>query len=298
MNRYLILIASFSMLISSCSQDEYSSLDDSIKGKAVTGLIMENTSRTYLDNNQDVIWNDGDAISIFGNTGYHYHYALKDGSGTTSANFEYINTVGSADGNTTEYNYAVYPFSNNHLLLADNKISVDVSSWAMQYYVESTFENEKAFMTGKSLNTVFPFYNAQSLARVELSSVVPGSYSISSISFHSETLALNGTAVINMTEDKPVLVCTDTENESCKTNTLLCSPQIMLTDSPKYFYIVMPSATYKDLTLTIRGTNKMDKSDLFWSVTLDEDVTFNRSSIKRFTKQFEAVDFSGEILPD
>lgn len=292
MNYKVILWVILSLLMNACSQES----DNVEELSIIQGQIMDASSRTYLDNGK-IIWKAGDAISVFLKTGFHQCHDLSAGDGTSSATFSYRSTI---EENTEKLDchYAVYPFSNNYVLNNDNTISVDLSSWATQNYTENTFEDDKAFMTGKSTSITFPFYNAQSLARVKLSSVVPGSFSISSVSFTSPSAALNGNAVIDMTQEKPILVLEDTNVEACRTNTLVCASNIILTDEPTEFYVLMPSGTYSDLTLTVKGFNEMDGSALSWSKTYNYDITFQRSVIETFNHKFEAVDFSGEIKPD
>ena len=226
---------------------------------------------------------------------FHNCYNLSDGANTTSATFspgEYVGTC-----NARDCHYAIYPFSKDYVLNDNNTVSFDLSSWAMQNYTEGTFEDDKSFMTGKSTNTTFGFYNASSMARVKLSSVVPGSYSISSVSFTSASKALNGQAVIDMTKEKPAIECAETEDESCHTNTLVCSSNIILTNEPTEFYILMPANTYSDLVMTVKGINEMNGDELSLRKEYS-DITFRRSVIETFNYQFSAVDFSGEINPD
>ena len=292
MNYKTILCATLSMIMSACSQDT----EKLEEAGNIQGWIMDTSSRTYLNDNK-VIWKEGDAISVFIKTGFHNRYDLSQGEGTTTATFSPGEYVGPCVARG-DYHYAIYPFSSKHVLDETHTLSVDLSSWAMQNYTEGTFEDDQSFMTGKSTNTTFPFYNAHSLARVKLSSVVPGSYSISSDSFTSASAALKGQATINMKEDRPVITCTQTDNESCHTNTLVCSSKIILTNEATEFYILMPTNTYGDLVLTVKGINEMEGTELSWSKEYNYDITFERSKIETFNHQFEAVDFSGEIKPD
>lgn len=290
-NKVILPAILLSVLASACTQDS-EKLEEL---GAIQASIMESSSRTYLDNGK-VIWKSGDAISVFIKTGYHHCYNLSSGAGTATATFSPGGEVGDCSARE-DYHYAIYPFSQNHVL-TDNTVSVDLSSWATQNYTEGTFEDDQSFMTGKSSNTTFNFYNAHSMARVNLSSVVAGSYSISSVSFTSQSAALNGKAEIDMTAERPVVVCTETNDESCHTNTLVCSSKVVLTDKATEFYILMPSGTYSDLVLTVTGVNEMEGTELSWSKTYNEDITFSRSVIETFNHQFDAVDFSGEIKPD
>lgn len=282
----------FISLLASCSEG----LEHINESQQFQGVILESSSRTYLDNG-NVIWKNSDAISVFLSSGFHHCYELSNGEGTNTATFSYKQSVGTS--NKLDCHYAIYPFSDSHILNDDKSISLDLSSWATQNYTENSFEDDQSVMTGKSTTTVFPFYNANSLARVKLSSVVPGSYSISSVSFTSASAALNGKAIINMANEKPFLMFTENNEKACRTNTLVCTSDIILTDEPICFYILMPVGTYNDLTLTINGIDEMNnRTEFTWSKAYNEDITFSRSMIETFNHKFDAVDFSGEIKPD
>ena len=291
MNHKVVLSCIFSMLMCACSHD----VDYGDESGRIQGQIMEPSSRTYLDGGK-VIWKANDAISVFTPNGFHYQCVLTSGENTSNATFLYQSVIQSS-GHGPSVNYAVYPFSVNHNLNDGHTIDVDLISWKEQTYTENSFEDDKSFMTGKSADTSFPFYNTHSLARVRLSSVVPGAYSISSVSLSSQSAVLNGKATIDMTVERPILVLEETDEVSCKTNTLVCNDDVVLTDETIDFYILMPAGDYSDLTLTVTGVNELESSSVTWSKTYS-NITFQRSMIETFTHQFAALDFSGQIKPD
>lgn len=291
MNSKVIMLAISSILIGSCSQDS----DYFEETETIQGQIMESSSRTYLDNGQ-VFWKASDAISIFLKKGFHQQWELSSGENTTTATFNFKKSIGNCQ--ELDCHYAIYPFSGEYTLNADQTIEVDLTSWAEQNYTEDSFEDDKSFMTGKTENLNIPFYNAHSLAKVNLSTDVPGSYSITSVSFTSSSTALNGKAVIDMTKDKPIVSLAETDEASNKTNTLKCTSGIILEVEPKAFYILMPTGTFNKLTLNVEGVNELDGTPMSWSKTYDEEITFKRSLIETFELVFEADDFSGSINPD
>ena len=289
MRHFLLLLAIASAMVS-CSQDMFDA-EEVNEIEVFTGQMMDGFSRTCLDDNNNVNWESDDKISIFLKTGYHHEYKVKDGVGTNSATFEYVSKV--ADGCPKfDSHYAIYPFNANCQISDDKLLTVDFSSWATQTYQEGTFESGKSIMTGKSSNTNFPFKNANALVRVELSSVVPGSYSISSITLSSSE-ALNGPGVIDLSVDDPIVTFTGTE-DAHKSNTLRITEPILLEEEPVYFYILVPAKTYSDFTITINGMNEMEGTPLSWTKTLN-NVNCLRSKITYLPKIFEAVDFSGSL---
>ena len=290
MNHKVFLSFIFSLLMCACSQDtDYEGEFEKIQGK-----IMDFSSRTYL-NGRDVIWKADDAISVFAKNGYHYRYELTDGANTTNATFQYQSAI-QRGGTKPNDNYAIYPFSANHKLNDGHTIDVDLTFWKEQTYTANSFEDDKSFMTGKSGNLSFPFYNSHSLARVKLSSVIPDVYRITSVSFSSETTILNGKATIDMTVERPILVLKEPESPddaSYKTNTLVCNDGVVLTDAPIDFYILMPVSVHDNLKLTVTGTNLLDGSPLDWSKSYS-NITFKRSLYEEFNCMLPVI-FSGNI---
>ena len=288
MRNVLLLFAIVSMM-TSCSQDILP-VDEVNESEVFTGQLMDAFSRTSIDANNKVIWQFDDEISIFTKPGYHQQWKVKEGAGTASAKFEFVSSLEKTSA--FDSHYALYPFNENYEISEDKQVTIDLSSWANQVYQEGTFESGKSVMTAKSATMNLPFLNASSLVRVELKSVVPGSYSISSITLSSSE-ALNGPGVIDLSVDKPIVTITGTE-DAHKSNTLQIAQPVLLEDIPVVFYILVPAKKYSDLTLTIIGTNEMDGTPLDWSYTM-YDVICNRSKIRPIEKEFKAVDFSGSL---
>lgn len=287
--KHFLLLLTFSAIIASCSQDILP-VDEMNESQMFTGQMMDCFSRTGIDANNKVIWHSDDEISIFTNTGYHQQWKVKEGTGTASATFEYVSYLGT----TTAFDshYALYPFSANYQISENKQVIVDLSSWANQVYQEGTFESGKSVMTAKSTTMNLPFLNANSLIRVKLGSKVPGSYSISSITLSSSE-ALNGPGVIDLSVEKPIVTLTGTANEH-KCITLQCSESVMLGVEEVDFYILVPAKTYSDMTVTITGTNEMDRTSLNWT---SEPLTVpcNRNEITTLPKTFDPVEFSGSL---
>lgn len=282
------------MLMMGCSQTDIPLIKERHFDE-IKGIIMEPISRTIMGSDGSVLWEAEDCISVFLSTGFHHKYILTEGQKTASGKFTFSESISDSPKQTSHY--AVYPFNESNSLNAEGKISVNISSWANQTYSENSLEIDNAFMTGKSTNTNFAFYNATSMARFELSSNVPGSFSISSISLSSDSKFLNGNGSIDMTKDKPLIECIGSE-ETNKMNTLTCAKSVILTEQPTYFYILVPPADYSDLKITIRGTDELNGTDLLWEKTLEQTTTFERSKYKRIEKIFKASDFSGNIESD
>lgn len=283
------------MTMIGCSQDELQNIE--VAESAVTATISDAaTTRTMMDADGKVLWLSGDDISLMLKAGYHNRYVVSGAVNSNATTFaQDPSTAEIALNKVLPSHYAVYPYNSGITVSDDaNSLTVDVSGWANQSYTEGTFEDDKAIMTAKSTNLNLAFKNAFSLFEFKLSSKVSGSYSISSISVTSAAHALNGTATIDMSLTEPYLACTGTAAEN-KTNTLSLSSPIMLTQTPKAFYLLVPVGTYEpnDLTITFAGTNELDGTPISKSVNPTFEVECFRSKKTTINKVFEAVEFSG-----
>ena len=285
----------------SCSQDEFPQME-LVKNHVTATITDAAASRTAMGDGGKVLWLAGDDISLVLKSGWHSRYVV---SGAVNSN----STTFSPDLSTEEYNwnatlsgnFGIYPYNSNYsVTVSDNSEILHVdANWENQLYVEGTFEDDKAIMTAKSSSRTFSFTNAFSLLNIQLKAEVSGSYSVSSISVSSNSWPLNGTATIDMSIDKPALVCTGSTDFS-KTNTLSISEPVILTKNPTNFYLLVPARTYEanDLTIHVTGKNLMDDIDLDWSCTMSNPVPCYRSKVTTLTHTFKAVDFSGSTEGD
>ena len=301
MNRLNFLFGLCAMFfMASCTQDEVHDLDSVCK--KITATISDGVStRTSLGEGGKVLWLQDDDISLMLKTGYHTRYVVSGAVNSNSTDFSYDNTTPSIElGKSPSCHYALYPYNVGYTLADDlNTITVDVGDWKNQIYTAGSFEDDKAVMTAKSTNYNLAFKNAFSLLNVQLSSDVPGSFSVSEISVTSKNHALNGTATLDMSLEKPYLVCTGTSDDN-KTNILSLTTPVVLTQTPKDFYLLIPAATYEadDLTIKVKGNNEMDDTNMDWSYTMTVDVECIRSKVTTLPKQFEAESFSGSTEGD
>ena len=286
-----------------CSSDELT--DCRTLEKDVSASISDGVdTRTSLGDGGKVLWLSGDDISLISKFGYHNRYVVSGAVNSSSTDFSYDKQTPEIDMEIEEElssHYAIYPYSAGYKFAENlHTINVDLSGWANQQYVAGTFEDDKAIMTAKSSNMNLSFRNAYSLLCIRLNAEISGSYDVSYISVTSKANALNGEATIDMSVDKPELVCKVTSAEN-KTNQLSFSKPVKLTQTPTNFYLLVPAKTYavKDLTINVMGKNLMDDEDYNWSTTNnDYDVECFRSKVTTLTKEFKAGTFSGSTDGD
>ena len=122
MKKYILPFMSIAMLmaIASCSSSDDAVIDNSAEGKLVkmtfTATQESNVgTRTALENT-NVIWKDGDKISVFDqydDTKYNHEFTLSSGDHSTSGSF-----TGEVYNQNTTF-YAVYPYTVGAILVYD-----------------------------------------------------------------------------------------------------------------------------------------------------------------------------------
>ena len=175
MKKYILPFMSIAMLmaISSCSSSDDEVAENSAEGKLVqmtfTATQESNVgTRTALDN-KNVIWKEGDKISVFDGVGtnYNHEFSLSSGNGSTTGSFN----GGVYNQNTTFY--AVYPYTVGAKLEVDTDTNKDYVSGitlpSTQTAYENSFDPNAALMIAKSSdNNTFNFLNVVSLVKVKI----------------------------------------------------------------------------------------------------------------------------------
>lgn len=287
------------MALIGCSQEEQQFWVNETN-ESFSGVMEVNESRTTLGDDGKVVWSEADAISIFKKSGYHQKYQVENG-GSIEATFKYAGESARHGLDLTQ-NYSVYPYSAGHTLTEAGVFTLDLSSLATQNYTENSFEDEKSVMTAKSTDTNLFFYNALSMIRFKLWSEVPGDYRIASITLTSASNILNGTATVDMSEDKPVAKFTAGEY----TTSLSCADPVVLEAGGSLvegvatgghdFYMMVPAGTFaaEDLTIRIEGTDG-NGNGLVYEVEYPEELTLERSKIFTIYKKFSEEVWTGSI---
>ena len=107
-------------------------------------------TRTYLRNDKQVVWGEGDALSVFDARGINQPFELTNGFGKTTAKFEGIVTPRSV----TKY-YAVYPYSESYAISDGTVTGVVLPS--SQTAVAGGFDKAAAIMTCHTTSGNLPF---------------------------------------------------------------------------------------------------------------------------------------------
>lgn len=285
-------------VLASCSNEE-NIVSPVEEAEQFVAVIAEGESRTSLDgtDGKGVLWSTGDNLTIFRKNAYNYKYILATGEDTKNATFKYGDEYVADKGTVTGIDkyYAVYPYDKSITINNNKEVTVTIPS--TQEYQKGTYDPKAAFMFAESTSTTLSFKKANALLKVVLAKM-PGDddYVITSVVLSSDN-ALSGTATIGMTGDEsnriPEVKILDTGGKSL---TLNCGEGVTvdkekLTDAVAVFYLVVTPGTYKNLKITLNGTNGYKKE-----LTIPSgESTFGRNEIITIQHVCGSEDFTGDI---
>ena len=266
-------------------------------------VVAEGGTRTVLDGNA-VKWDGEDALAIFRKTGkgINTKYVLKTIDSEGKATFKYGNEYsGDALSANLDYNYAVYPYSNNITMTTAGIVNVTIPEKQTYTTVTTgsgdatvttpTFDPAAAFMFAANDGTALKFKNAHALLKIALTKM-PGDddYSITSIKLSSTTGKLSGNATIKMENGEPKIEISGTTGKNlqldCENGVLVNS---LDASKPAVFYLVVTPGTYSDLKLTLTGSNYTKE------LVLPENLNIARNNIVTIQHTCGSDDFTGEI---
>ena len=164
-----------------------------------------NGTRTDMGDDNSVLWNEGDLVSVFNKTTDNLEYEAVDIDGTTAT---LKRKSGMRGTKQFDENYAIYPYDAT-ATLANGVLSTSIAS-TQTYDAENDLQY--AVMVAKSSNTAFAFQNATSLLRCHLNSIIGGT-TLTSIKVVSATKEIAGQVEIDMNEDTPIAVAVNGVNE-------------------------------------------------------------------------------------
>ena len=189
----------------------------------------------------EILWEEGDVISLFNENGTPMNYSLTDGAGSTSGTF-------AADGEPkTGYSYAIYPVVSGQV----SGTSVPVTVASAQTYLAGGFSAEypMAAMTGDGMNFTF-----ENLATV-LSLSLQGDAVVRSVTVEAVGgEGLSGAATVDFSGEIPSLSATEGASASV---TLDCgeSGVALSADAATEFTFVVIPGEYSGLKVSVTDMN-------------------------------------------
>ncbi len=216
--------------------------------KVFTAVIDDNTSvgtKTSLDNEGNVLWKQGDQVSIFAGSTINEQYQVTDESdGETSASLYQVTSPGFVAGTDINNNVAFYPYAAaTTISKSGNAYTIKkVNLPAIQNYVEASFGNgafPMAAVTTSTTDMKLKFKNVLGGLKLQLK----GTATIASISItgNNNEILCGAAEVTASNTSTPTISLTDA---TAKTVTLDCGNGVQLNlETPTFFIIALPPMT-------------------------------------------------------
>ncbi|MBQ7254325.1 MAG: hypothetical protein IJS30_06605 [Bacteroidales bacterium] len=220
-------------------------------------IAME--TKTSLDSYGNVLWKQGDQVSIFAGSTINEHYQVTDASeGRTAAAFSRVESPGFVAGGEIPNNVAFYPYAATTGIAkrgGGTYLISDVTLPATQYYANVSFGNgafPMAAVTSSASDYNLKFKNILGGLKLQLK----GTAAITSVSITGNNdEVLCGAAEVAVADGSlPSISLTDA---SAKTVTLDCGNGVQLSETAATaFIIALPPMTMTGgFTVTVTGTD-------------------------------------------
>ena len=254
--------------------------DENVPEAKIFTATLENHSgetKTSLNANGNVLWKQGDKVSIFAGININEQYRVTDASdGKTSASLYMVTNSNTATGTSINNNVAFYPYSST-ASIAKSGASYTISNIvlpATQNYSENSFGNgafPMAAVTSSTSDMNIHFKNILGGLNLQLK----GTATITSISVtgNSNEILCGDAEVSVSTESMPSVSLTDA---AAKTITLNCDAGVTLnTNTATSFIIALPPITMSS-GFTVVVTDKENKQ---MKISTTKPQTITRSNI-------------------
>ena len=271
----------------SCQQDD-ELINVQNKVSKTFYATMENGAgtRTALDENNNVLWSEGDQISVFAGTTYNRNYILKTGAGTTSGTFDTNDLSFSNSPISIAANAAYYPYDSNVTVSeSEGTFTFNATFPATQTFSASgTFGNGASPMVAVSKDiddNDFSFKNVGAIFRLQLK----GTATITKVIF-SANASLAGKCEITASNDATPTVSI---TEGSQIVTLNCGNGVQLkSDEATNFIVAMLPVAIEEGGMTIAIYDNAGKK-MVYTHKADQAITIERSKAYTTTE----VTYSG-----
>ncbi len=235
-NRFFQLGLCAAALTVSCvaEQTEAPQLYD---GETLVAGIETSGTRASVNEELQVLWDAGDAISVFRQTTQNKEYQLQGEGGVTKGTFSKVS--GTGYGDAVSHIYAVYPYSEETRLSRSEVLSLTLPS--EQAYAKNSFGPGANTMVAVSDTTTLQFKNLCGYVGIQLC----GDAAVKSITFYGNAgEVLSGPAEVTAAQDADPKI-QFTGEEVAGGITLTCEQPVQLSmDDTTLFWIVVPPTEF------------------------------------------------------
>lgn len=264
------------LLAAACQRQEVPAVQES----SFTGVIEQPTTltKTYMDADRNVLWSEGDAVSIFEGSTLNRKYNVTGGAGTAEGSFTYEAGGGFVSGVELPANIAVYPYSSSLecYLEGDSFRIKGLTLPSTQNYAADSFGEEANPMVAVSSGTddkALTFKNLMGYIKFKLS----GTATVTRLEFcgnSSEVLA-GPAEVLASYSSAPSVTMTG----SALTLTLDCAGGVRLSEDVTSFILALPPTEFQSgFTLRV-----YDSEGKYMEKTVSSPVSISRNTMTPFS---------------
>lgn len=277
-----LFLGALVLLLAACSTkiDEGTTLTP--EGRTFHGIIAEEESRVFLDDQIRLHWNAGDLITLFEGITRNKKYKFMGEDGDNAGDFEFV-SQGFGTGNDLDRYYAVYPYASTTKYVYGTPDYIQYTLPATQTYVAGSVGKDANVMVAITADLDdfdLRFRNACSFLLIRLwgaEGQTVGSITLSSLG--GEPLA-GKCQLVPTYGGTPTLTMTGTATSitlSCSEGVAIGTSEAEATD----FWLVLPPATYAGgISVKVAGYYGGEQT-----FTVDKSLTFERNKYKRLMRE-------------
>ena len=261
MKKYIWAVFAAMAIISSCQFEEPYN-DEALCDHDIfyAAICDEGSSKTVMDENNNIRWSAGDQLIIFMKTSLGLKYQIQDSYvGKTFGYFSKVTSSSGSDdfgaGMTLDHNVAYYPYLSG--VSAEKRNSgyeLDVVLPSEQTYAPDSFGNGSFPMAAVSADTDLTFKNVCGGIKLQFK----GTCKVASLKIEGNNdEKLSGAAVVTVYADEETVPSITMADEASTMVTLNCGNGVQLNESTATEFIIsLPPTTFtKGFAITITDTD-------------------------------------------
>ena len=274
---YLAMLLTLATIVGCQKNDELYNVQNNVGKTFYASTENGVDTRTALDNKNNVIWSEGDQISVFSGNTINNAFILNEGAGTTYGKFtESLLSAGTESNGSIislSANVAYYPYDNNVTVIEnDGSYIFNATFPAIQTFSESgNFGNGASPMvavTSSLLDANLKFKNVGAIFRLLLT----GEAKITKVVFSADANLAGECNITASNSSSPTVDVIEGSNSI----TLDCGNGVQLSSDPTNFIVAMLPFENVTSGITITIFDNVGKK-MVYTHKADEPITIERS---------------------
>ena len=283
MKKLLLQIITLVLAVS-CQVTELTPVRDMTDDCLYGNMESMNATKTSMDENNNILWSEGDQLVAFMKTSLGRKYQIKEEYvGSTTGGFSRVTEESSGDdlesGNELSHNVVLYPYASTSCMKNDvnetsNSYKVNLNLPEIQTYAVGSFGNGSFPMIAVSSSNELLFKNICGGIKLQFK----GEEKIKSIKLESiggEKISGKATVIGYADETVPTTIMAE---EAVSSVTLDCGDGLQLSDEPTTFIISVPPVVFESgMKITVTDTDGISRE-----LTNTSKNTIKRSTLLTF----------------